>query len=248
MDGFLPIERNSGVAAWRQIADRISQQIGAGAFDRTGMIPPEMVLAEKFGVNRHTVRNAIAALADEGLLKRVQGRGTMVEKRERLVFPISSRTRFSDGIGSQASEHSLHVLESDRVAADDEVAAALHLEVGAECIRLQTLGTADGRPVSNAVSFFDAFRFPGMADLVRGHQSVTKAFAAQGVGDYLRVSTEVVARKASAEEAARLQLSPGDIVLVTTSINADLDRQPIQYSRTAFAADRIALRLDTPGA
>ena len=64
-----------------------------------GMVPSEAQLAEQFGVNRHTVRSAMAALAEEGLLRKVQGRGTLIEKRDRLVFPIGRRTRFSGGIG-----------------------------------------------------------------------------------------------------------------------------------------------------
>ena len=95
------MKRKNGVALWRQIADRIRGEIAAGDHDETGMLPPEMALAEKFGVNRHTVRSAIAALASEGILEPVQGRGTMIARKERLSFPISRRTRFTEGIGDQ---------------------------------------------------------------------------------------------------------------------------------------------------
>src|SRR5688500_12622260 len=98
------VQRQSGVALWRQIADRIRASIAAGDFDSTGRVPPEMVLAEQFGVNRHTVRSALAALAQEGIVRAVQGIGTMIERKERLNFPISRRTRFSEGIGTQARE------------------------------------------------------------------------------------------------------------------------------------------------
>jgi GntR family phosphonate transport system transcriptional regulator len=67
------------------------------------------------------------------------------------------------------------------------------------------------------------------------------------VDDYVRVSTEVTARMASAEESDRLALNGNQIVLETVAVNADSEGRPIQYSRTLFAADRIALRLDTPG-
>jgi GntR family phosphonate transport system transcriptional regulator len=41
-------------------------------------------------------------------------------------------------------------------------------------------------------------------------------------------------------------LAAGSVVLEATSVNADLDLRPIQYSRTVFAAERISLRFDTP--
>jgi GntR family phosphonate transport system transcriptional regulator len=247
MNDFFAIDRNSGVSAWRQIADQISRSITSGEFDDTGMVPPELVLAEKFGVNRHTVRSAIASLAEEGILKRVQGRGTLIEKRERLVFPISRRTRFSEGLGKQAGELSIQLIASEEIEATEEIAGALRLPVGAQIVKLQTIGSADGQPVSLASSHFDKARFPDMAKLVARHRSVTKAFAAQGVADYVRVSTEVTGRPATAREASHLRLPPAAVVLVAQSVNADLDGRPIQFSRTVFAADKISLRLDTAG-
>ena len=38
-----------------------------------------MALAERYGVNRHTVRSAISALVQEGVLRAEQGRGTFVD-------------------------------------------------------------------------------------------------------------------------------------------------------------------------
>ena len=78
--------RWSGAAAsrlWRQIADRIRLAIGSGEFAGT-QLPPEMALAARFGVNRHTVRGAIAALVQEGVLRAEQGRGTFIERTQAL--------------------------------------------------------------------------------------------------------------------------------------------------------------------
>jgi GntR family phosphonate transport system transcriptional regulator len=247
MDGYFAIDRSSGISAWKQIADQISRSIEQGEFDETGMVPPETVLAEKFGVNRHTVRSAIASLADEGLLKRVQGRGTLIEKRERLVFPVSRRTRFSEGLGSQAAEMGTTLLGAKQIEATLELANHLQIVPGAAVLRLHTLGAVDGQPVSLSTPHFDATRFPDMAEHVGRLRSVTKAFAAHGVADYVRVSTEVSGRTATVQEAAYLKLSPGAVVLVARSVNADLDGRVIQYSRTVFAADKISLRLDTAG-
>ena len=71
------LQRGVGVALWRQIADAIRHGIATGLADENRRLPPEAKLAERFGVNRHTVRAAIAALAHEGVLQSQQGRGTM---------------------------------------------------------------------------------------------------------------------------------------------------------------------------
>jgi GntR family phosphonate transport system transcriptional regulator len=247
MHGEFLIDRKSGVAAWKQIADRISRAIDAGEFDDTGMVPPETQLAEHFGVNRHTVRSAIAALAEDGLLRRVQGRGTLIEKRERLVYPVGRRTRFSEGLGGQAGETDIRLLSEEDCAATAAIATALGLTSGTMVVRLDTLSLADGVAVSLAAHYFNRERFAGIGRKLAGYHSITRALAAFGVDDYVRVSTEVTARMASADEAGRLTLNSNPIVLETVAVNADSAGNPIQYSRTLFAADRIALRLDTPG-
>lgn len=246
MNGEFLIDRRSGVAAWKQIADRISRAIDAGEFDATGMVPPEIQLAEQFGVNRHTVRSAIAALAEDGVLRRVQGRGTMIEKRERLVYPVGRRTRFSEGLGAQAGETDIRLLSEENRPAGTQVATALALTPDSLVVRIDALSLADGVPVSLATHYFAHDRFAGIGRQLSAYHSITRALAAFGIDDYVRKSTEVTARMASMEEAERLALGASPIVLETIAVNVDSDGAPIQYSRTLFAADRIALRLDTP--
>ncbi|MFT4181142.1 MAG: phosphonate metabolism transcriptional regulator PhnF, partial [Rhizobium sp.] len=184
------VQRQTGVALWRQIADRIRTSINQGDFDDSGMVPPETMLATQFGVNRHTVRSALAALAQEGIVRAVQGRGTLIERKERLNFPISKRTRFSQGIGDQAREARSVLVAASREAATVEVARWLKLAPGADVVRLETIGRADQRPVSRATSWFPAERFADIAEIYRNTGSITKAFRELGVADYIRVVTE----------------------------------------------------------
>lgn len=239
------VERQTGVALWRQIADLIRLSISNGDYDETGMIPPEIALASQFGVNRHTVRSALAALAEEGLVQAIQGRGTLIQRKERLSFPISRRTRFSQGLGGQARETEARLLSEAALTATGDIAAGLKIAPGTGCIQLNLLSSADDRPVSCSTNFFPADRFPHMALHVEKLGSITKAFAAEGLPDYVRVSTELVARHADAEELALLRLSPGAIVIEATAINADPDGVPVQFARTRFAADRVKLKIET---
>lgn len=233
------VERRSGIALWRQIADRIRLAIGSGEFmDR---LPPEMALAERFGVNRHTVRGAIAALVQEGVLRAEQGRGTFVERRKRFAYPIGARTRFSEGLQGQARDRRGILLGHAAEPADECTAAALGIEPGAKVVRLETLSEADGRPVSRATSFFDAKRFARINNAYAESGSITIALKSFGISDYLRHSTQISARHASDSDLADLKLSPGAIVLVTVYVNVDPDGRPVQYSETRFAADLVEL-------
>lgn len=237
------MDRGSGVALWRQIADRIRQGITDGEFPQGGKLPPEFALAERFGVNRHTVRGAIAALVQEGVLRAEQGRGTFVEQGRRISYALGRRTRFSANLEGQARNAGMRLLATSVIPAGKAVAAALDLATGMPVLRLETVSEADGRAISSAVHWFDAERFDGMTEAFRETGSITAALARHGVLDYLRRSTTVSARHADAAALSLLGLSPGAIVLVTTSINEDGAGHAIQLSETLFAADRVELTI-----
>ena len=89
--------RRSGVAVWRQIADTLTTEIRDRAYADTGRLPGEVELSARFCVNRHTLRQAVAALQTEGLVRIEPGRGTFVQ-HELLDYALSKRTRFSENL------------------------------------------------------------------------------------------------------------------------------------------------------
>lgn len=239
------LQRHNGISLWRQIADRLRQSISNGEHDERMMLPPEKVLAAAFRVNRHTVRGALAALASEGIVQPVQGSGTRINRHRRLKLPISRRTRFSEGVGSQAATAGAMLMSQRLEEAKPEVALALGIESGVACIVLDTVHSADAMPISCAANWFEAVRFAGIADALARSGSISAALAELGVADYVRVSTEVSARHADANDIAQLRLSPGAVVLEAVSVNATPDGAPIQYSVTRFAAGRVSLQIIT---
>lgn len=236
------VERRNGIALWRQVADKIRLAIGSGEYAKK--LPPEVALAARFGVNRHTVREAIAALEQEGVLRAEQGRGTFVEQRRRFAYPIGVRTRFSEGLQGQAKDRRGILLDHAVVSADERTAEALGIEPGAKVVRLETLSEADGRPVSRATSFFDATRFASINKAYAENGSITIALKSFGISDYFRRSTQISARHASEPDLADLRLSPGAIVLVTVYVNVDPEGTPVQFSDTRFAADLVELSVN----
>lgn len=241
-----PIERQGGVAVWRQIADRIERAIGDGRYATGETLPGEIALAAEFGVNRHTVRAAVASLVERGVLTRARGRGTLVASHRRFRYPIGLRTRFSDGLAEQAAQRTGRLLGSAVEAAPRDAAEALQLTEGQNVLRLETISEADGEAVSRSAAFFDAARFPRMAAAYRETGSITAALRIFGIDDYFRQWTAVSATEATAADRADLKLAPGAIVLVTRALNIDPDGRPLEYALTRFPADRVELVMHTP--
>lgn len=240
----IDMERAGGVALWRQIAERLKADIGAGVWQQGERLPAESALAERFGVNRHTLRRAVAELASQGLLSTRQGRGTIVESAP-ITYPIGSRTRFSEIISSQAREPGGRLIGSSRETAQPWLVEQLGLSAGNETVhKIETLHVADGVPISLSTAWFPAQRFPDLVMRYAETGSISKALAAHGVTDYTRKRTDISARLAEPDEARWLQLAPGAPVLVTNIVNVDKDDKPIQIAQTRFAAERIQLTVE----
>jgi len=123
------LSRGEGLAAWRQIADGLESDIASGRLRPGQKLPTESDLAARFGVNRHTVRRALAVLASRGLVRATQGRGTFVEVQP-VAYPIGPKTRFSDVMSKVGREAWGDLISAATVPADSATAAALQIADG----------------------------------------------------------------------------------------------------------------------
>src|ERR1700740_3602603 len=104
-------EAPSGVALWRHVADGIERGIADGTFTAGEKLPCDTEIAGIYRVNRHTVRRALATLAERGLVRAERGSGTYVET-PRLAYPLRSRTRFSEIVGAGGREARGQLIEA----------------------------------------------------------------------------------------------------------------------------------------
>jgi GntR family phosphonate transport system transcriptional regulator len=231
-------DAGSGVALWRQVADGIERSIADGSFGAGERLPGEMEIAENYRVNRHTVRRALATLAERGLVRAERGSGTYVEA-PRIAYPLRSRTRFSEIVGAGGREPRGQLIDASEELATRELARRLGLKTGAPLIRIEALRLADRTPICVGTSWLAAERFADAGRIYERVRSMTKLLAHYGVRDYRRASTRVTAAIVDATDAIRLDLALGRPVLVVDSTDVDADGKPLLTTRARFAAERI---------
>jgi GntR family transcriptional regulator, phosphonate transport system regulatory protein len=229
---------SSGVALWRLVADGIERGIAEGRFAAGEKLPGEMEIAETYRVNRHTVRRALAALAERGLVRAERGSGTYVEV-QRIAYPLRSRTRFSEIVGAGGREPRGQFIDASEDVASRELAQELRLKIGAPLVRIESVRLADRAPICVATSWLSAERFPGAGDVYASLRSMTKLLEHFGVRDYRRASTRITAGIVDATDAARLDLALGRPILVVDSTDVDPDGKPLVTKRSRFAAERV---------
>jgi GntR family phosphonate transport system transcriptional regulator len=234
----MTLARMSGVALWRQIEQEIEADIRAKQFGPGDQLPTEAELSLRFGVNRHTVRRAMLGLQERGLIRVEQGRGSFVQ--ENIVdYRLGRRTRFSENILSLRRDPTGELIRVARLPADKTMAQMLNLRAGEPVLLLETLKSADGRPINLGSHHFPFRRFNGLAEAFKTEGSITAALRKFGVNDYTRKVTRVTSRMPEEEEARLLAQPRNRPVLITESVNVDEAGTPIEYGMARFAADRV---------
>lgn len=227
-------------ALWKSIAETLRAEIARGHYRPGDKLPTEAELSARFGVNRHTIRRALADLAAAGLAHPRRGAGVFVAGRP-LDYPIGRRVRFHRNAAAAGFLPGRRLLRMETRHADAREQAALALPEGASVHVYEAVSLTDGMPVAIARSVFPADRLPGLLPRLAETQSVTAALAAEGVADYTRASTRITAKLATATQAAALRLAEGAPILRTEAVNVDAEGRPVEFGLTWFAGDRVAL-------
>lgn len=230
-------------AIWKTIANSLTDDISQGRYSTGAKLPAEAQLAAKFGVNRHTVRRALAEMADQGLVHARRGSGVFVAATP-TDYAIGKRVRFHQNIAKGGQTPAKRILSLETRGAGKSEAAALRLEPGELVHVYDGLSLADEQPVALFQSIFPAAPLPELPSALQQAQSVTAALKICGIADFTRAETRITAKLANATQALHLRISEGAPVLRTTGVNIDPDGRPIEFGSSWFAGDRVTLTID----
>ena len=124
----------------RQIRQALADEIAAGTWHAGEPLPSEPQLAERFGVSRMTVRQALGDLAAQGLIVRRHGRATRVAAPplEQALGP-GRFYAFASEMARRGLPHQSRVLEVGLVTASHAARAALGIEPGGQVARITLL-------------------------------------------------------------------------------------------------------------
>jgi GntR family transcriptional regulator len=204
-------------------------------------LPSERELAERYDVARMTVRAEITRLASEGLVERIQGRGTFVA--EARVAQAAALSSFSEDMRARGLAPGSRVLGQGTVAADDVVARQLDVDPGTLVVRVRRVRTADGEPMALEEAFLPADRFGELAGEDLEGASLFTVLEDRFGARFPEADQRVVAVEIVGEDANLLRVAPGRAGLKFHTILIDEDERPLAYAWSLFRGDRYEIRL-----
>ncbi len=224
-----PIRAAPPLPVYLQIAELLARQIKAGYWHQGERLPTEADLAQRLDVAIGTLRKALALLAEQGVLERIQGSGTYVRKTAgtRQIYELF-RLELTTGPGLPTAE----VLDVERMPRPQEV-PPLGASPKSALWRVRRLRYLSQVPVALEEIWFSASQLERLTAAELGdsmylfYQTQLKLWIA-------RVEDRIAARPAPPWARRPFQPTPGQTTGFIERLSWTANNELAEYSHTWF--------------
>ena len=227
------VDRSSPTPLYFQLAQAMENAITGGDLPAGSRLDNEILLAQRYGLSRPTVRRAVQELVDKGLLVRKRGVGTQViQPHVRRSMELTSLFEDLNRAGEQPTTT---VLSLGRSPASAEIAVELGVKEGEEVLVVRRLRRSRGEPLALMTNHLPGRFRPTVEDLTE--HGLYQYLRLQGV--HLRVAHQRIGARVARAEEARLLGEPPRAALLTMSRTAFDDQgAAVEYGSHVYRASR----------
>lgn len=226
------------------LASHLRYSILEGEWNPGEKLPGEVEISQQYHLNRHTVRAAFAELEQEGLIYRVQGKGTFVSL-QKIPYTISPGTSFSTALEKLGLQGQPELLHMTQVQASGEVARTLKLGSKALVWEMKIVRTIESFPVCLTTSWLSVDRFPALDEHFPPFRSLYNVLRQkEGVGSIQRKWSHIEAALPTPTERDHLDCSPQLPLVITRSLACDEQGTPLEVSHSRARSDAYSLEVN----
>ena len=228
---------------YQQLADSLRDKIYEGKYAFGDKLPSERSLAEKFGISHLTVRKALAILEEEGMLLRVQGKGTFV-RAQKYSIDMQHMDGFSSMFGQQGITITNKVLYSGVREAGFKYSRIFGIpreESVFELIRLRQNGED---PVALEYNILPTKRVPHVEEYDYSLYSLWDVYRQTGI-QLVEENQKLEIVKVYNPQADLLNVEEGADVLMLSSTALDLSGKVIECTKIYDNAKRMVFYAST---
>lgn len=241
------IDRRSPMPYYFQLKELLAEEINSGRWPVDEKLPSEAALCRHFDVSRATVRQALAQMETEGLVRPEKGRGTFVA-RPRSSWLIQSTASFHEEATRLGHDVRSRVLRRELTQLPDWAARSLELPQGSTGIAIERVRSLDGRTVMYVQNYLpEGYAAPVLeADLER--ESLYAALHQHGDELVIGGGRRVLDAEAADEWlAGLLEIDPGTPVLFVESVSWNSALRPFECYRAWHITNRARVEVHVLG-
>jgi DNA-binding GntR family transcriptional regulator len=226
---------------YQQIREWMRQQVTSGLWPEHYRLKSELELVAELGVNRGTLRKAIANLIDEGLLVTIHGRGTFVVSHV-LEQPLAEGLiAISEDLIRKGIPFETQVIEQTTIPVTQRVAGLLGIPLGAEVFLLSRVRTVRQEPLAFTQNYLLYNRFPEIRTIDFTRHRLFETLEKQFHLSLSWGQRTFQAQVADEKTARMLGISVYDPVMYIEQVTYLRDGSPIELSDIWLRADRVRL-------
>jgi GntR family phosphonate transport system transcriptional regulator len=226
-----------------QLAHLLERAIRDEAQETGARLPPDGVLARRYGVNRHTVARALQHLQGKGVVSRVRGHGTFVSG-DRLEYRLAADMSFSNSVARMGLRNSQRILAVDRGDADEQLAAELRVPAGAPIITLERVRYAGPVPLALLRKHYPEDLFPGILEQFQKRFLSVRALMRHYFDvEVVRARSLIEVRPADPYTAEHLRVPLDSPLLMIHSLDTLPDGTPAECGVAFFRGDATRLQV-----
>jgi len=231
------ISRVSYKPIYLQICEFIRGKIDSGEIVIGSRVWSESDIMEKFDVSRNTARKAIETLENEGVVSRIQGKGSFVSSPT-VDYGLQSLMSFSEEIKEKKLVPSSRIISFTREHPDVSRAENLKIQEEEWIFKLERVRNADGRPMAYQIAYIPEKLCPGLLEYNFTKKSLYEVFEK----DYKHILSwqKTVIKPIVADDylAGILKISPKTPLLHTESITYLAGGTPIESNKHIYLSER----------
>lgn len=146
-----------------QVSALLIKELTGGVFAQSERLPSEVELAERLGVSRTVIRDALSDLEREGLIDRVRGIGTVINREiVNLKSRLDLKLEYNELILAAGHSPRSDSLSLRLEQADEQLAETLRIDAGAGVIVCEKRVLAGDTPVIYSIDYLALSLFDGM--------------------------------------------------------------------------------------
>ncbi|MEH7220488.1 GntR family transcriptional regulator [Bacillus toyonensis] len=233
-----PLQNESLIPLYHQLIERLKDSIEKGHWTLGDKIPSENQLMEQFGVSRNTVKKAIEELVQEGILYRIQGKGTFVAK-PKLQQSLMGFYSFSKVLKEKGMNPKDIILKIEEVKPNAKIKEALQLSENVNVIEMKRLRCAEDEPYILESSFIPKHVVTDIEQLKKvGEISLYDLFSQQFNTVVTRANEAFEPVLIRADESEYLQTEVGRPALLLERTAYDTNGVPVEFCISIVRGDR----------
>lgn len=225
-------------AIWQGIYNDLRDNVIDGTYPFRSLLPSEATLVQLYDCSHNTLRKALAALAEEGLVQPIHGKGVRViyRPRTRAIFEVGGVETFDESMRRLGMKPETRVVTFETVTADAKLSELTGFDEGAQLVHIERVRCFGEEAAILDENHFLASAVPGLTPAIA--EGSIYRYIEDELGTKVALAQRAITvEPATARDFELLDLKTGAYLAIVTSQSFTAGGDFFEYTQSRHRPD-----------